>query len=80
MNKYVDGLLSQFPKKWVKLVALTPASAVLFKVCKATAKLDTMQAQCCHTFVENLLYLDKRFRHDIATSLTTRVSQPDRDD
>jgi hypothetical protein len=64
-------------------VAATPAANHLFDVNEDCEKLDEETAQLFHHFVAKLLFLYKRARPDIQTSvafLCTRVKMPDRDD
>jgi hypothetical protein len=64
-------------------VAAAPAANHLFDVNEDGEKLDEETAQLFHHFVAKLLFLCKRARPDIQTSvafLCTRVKAPDCDD
>jgi hypothetical protein len=67
----------------MKGVAATPAANHLFNVNEDGEKLDEETAQLFHHLVAKLLFLCKRARPDIQTSvafLCTRTKTPDRDD
>ena len=80
---YIHEVLSEFKDEHPERPAATPAIMSLFTVQKDAKSLDTLMSAKFHRFVAKLLYLTKRARPDIATSvafLTTRVKQPDEDD
>jgi len=82
MDDYVDRLLAEVPED-MSGVAVTPAATHLFQVNPKSERLDDDTADIFHHLTAKLLYLCKRVRPDIMTSvafLTTRVSQPDKDD
>eukprot|EP00957_Ditylum_brightwellii_P080266 6105222-Ditylum_brightwellii.AAC.1 len=63
--------------------AVTPAANHLFEINKEAEKLGKEEAELFHHVVAKLLFLCKRARPDLQTSvafLSTRVKEPDVDD
>jgi len=61
----------------------TPASSELFKIKDSSPSLDDAEKEWFHTHVAKLLYLSKRARPDIMTTvafLTTRTNAPTKED
>jgi hypothetical protein len=82
MPDYVNGILKEPPMDMAG-TDVTPASSNLFTVGKSTDKLDDERAMMYHHLTAKMLYLCKRARPDLQTAisfLTTRVTQPGRDD
>ena len=82
MRKYLQNLLEDLPKHFDG-DSTTPAAEHLFDVNDNSTKLSEEHAIFFHTIVYKLLFLCKRARPDIQTTitfLTTRVSCPDEDD
>jgi len=82
MKRYVQDMVDLFPET-VNESASTPAAAHLFTVCEDAPKLSEEKASTFHTIVAKGLFLCKRARPDIQTTiafLTTRVKDPDEDD
>ena len=83
MIDYIENMLKELPPE-MDGEAATPAPNHLFEVNTETAKLlDKQKADFFHHNVAKLLFLCKRARPDIQTSvafLCTRVKAPDEDD
>ena len=82
MTEYVKKMVEAFPEKRDS-EALTPAALHLFEVRDSIDKLKEEDAIIFHNIVARGLFLCKRARPDIQTTiafLTTRVSNPDLDD
>ena len=82
MRKYLKKVLTDLPSEF-NGTAVTPANEHLFKINELCTKLDREKADLFHHVVKQLLFLSKRERPDILTSiafLTTRVKSPDEDD
>ena len=82
MTEYVDDMIDKFSEKITGTVN-TPAAENLFQVNETSRKLNNNKAQEFHTIVAKGLFLCKRARPDIQTTiafLTTRVREPDEDD
>ena len=85
MTSYVKNMLECFPVKFSKMdKARTPANENLFNQGqKQRKKLNKQQAEIFHTTVAKGLFLAKRARPDIQTTiayLCTRVKEPDEGD
>lgn len=83
MKHYVDKVIKEFPDPLRKKIISTPANAQLFEVRSSTANLYPGKKQKFHRIVAQLLYILKRARPDLEPTvpfLTTRVSDPDKDD
>ena len=85
MTSYVKNMLECFPVKFSKMdKAQTPANENLFNQGqKQRKKLNKQQAEIFHTTVAKGLFLAKRARPDIQTTiayLCTRVKEPDEGD
>ena len=81
MRDYVFKLLDDLPALF-RGSSATPAASHLFDVNDACKKLDKEEADYFHHVVAQLLFLSKRGRPDLLTSvafLTTRVKSPDFD-
>ena len=82
MKSYVQDMIDTCPEK-ITSKAVTPAAAHLFKVREDCGKLDDKKASVFHTVTAKGLFLSKRARPDILTTiafLSTRVKEPDEDD
>ena len=82
MKDYVKSMIECFPEKR-EFTATTPAALHLFEVRKDVKVLSEEEAMQFHTMVAKGLFLCKRARPDIQTTiafLSTRVKQPDQDD
>lgn len=82
MVDYVKKMVEAFPEE-SELIATTPAALHLFEVRDDVKVLKESEAVIFHNIVAKGLFLCKRARPDIHTSiafLTTRVKQPDLDD
>ena len=82
MKEYVKSMIEFFPEER-KNTATTPAALHLFEVREDVKVLEEEDAMKFHTMVAKGLFLCKRARPDIQTTiafLTTRVKQPDQDD
>ena len=82
MQEYVKKMIEEFPED-IKKTAATPASDFLFKINEEAELLNNKMKEDFHTFVAKGLFLCKRARPDIQTTiafLTTRVQKPDVDD
>ena len=85
MSEYVTEMIKEFGEdiNHVKGKANTPAAEYLFKVNAKCNKLEKTLAEKFHTFTAKGLFLCKRARPDIQTTiafLRTRVKEPDEDD
>ena len=88
MYQYIDEVLSTVPNRYKEGVgSATPAPSNLYEVRKEdspdTELLPTKEREEYHTTTAQLLYLSKRARPDLQTSIAfhcTRVQHPDRDD
>ena len=82
MEDYIKSMIASFPSK-IEGTSTTPAADHLFKVNENGIKLDEERAQIFHNIVAKGLFVCKRARGDIMTTiafLCTRVQQPDEDD
>jgi hypothetical protein len=83
MSDYVKGMLEEFPVKFkTNEAAATPATDDLFSE-GTSASLTPQQAELFHTFVAKGLFMCKRARPDLHTTiavLCTRVKNPNQDD
>jgi hypothetical protein len=82
MPDFIDGILEEAPMD-MDGIAVTPAAGDLFTVRKDSDALDGPRADTYHRLTAKLLYLCKRARPDLQTTvafLTTRVVQPNVDD
>jgi hypothetical protein len=82
MPDFVDGILEEAPMD-MDGIAVTPAAGDLFTVREDSDALDGPHADTYHRLTAKLLYLCKRARPDLQTTvafLTTRVVQPNVDD
>jgi hypothetical protein len=83
MNDYVSQLLDETPDELLKGPVTSPAGNHLFKVNPRSEPLDSETAVLYHHLTAKLLYLAKRVRPDLQTTvsfLCTRVQSPDVDD
>ena len=83
MFDYIDNMIKELPEGWLDGLAATPAANHLFEVNDEAAKLSETESLLYHHNTAKLLYLSKRARPDIQTSVAfmcTRVTQPDVDD
>ena len=82
MKDYVQQIIDKTPAELMKGSATSPAANHLFEVNDDAEKLDPATTITFHHLVAQLLYLVKRTRPDILSSisfLTTRVISPDID-
>ena len=82
MDDYVDALLEEAPDD-MDGIATSPAASHLFQVNDRPELLNDKDAELFHHMTAKLLYLCKRIRGDLMTTvafLTTRVSKPDKND
>ncbi|MCP4273445.1 MAG: hypothetical protein GY781_16070, partial [Gammaproteobacteria bacterium] len=82
MFDYIENLLASLPKDFNGLVS-TPAAEHLFQVNEDPELLSAEDANKFHELVAKALFMCKRARPDIQTTvafLTTRVQAPDKDD
>ena len=82
MKSYVLDMIKSFPEK-VTTKAATPAAVHLFQMREDATKLSEEKASIYHTITAKGLFLCKRARADIQTTiafLSTRVKEPDEDD
>ena len=83
MDDYMQRMLEEFPKEFKEEdIADTPAKSNLFEVGKG-APLDPERQQIFHQFVAKNLFLAKRARVDLGTTvaiLTSRVQKPNLSD
>ena len=83
MDEYIKRMLEEFPYRFKDIdIADTPAKANLFEVGKG-APLDHKRQQIFHSFVAKNLFLSKRARVDLGTTvtlLTSRVQKPNESD
>ena len=82
MVDYTKNMLEELPEE-MDGMAMTPAAEHLFKVNETPTYLDEKDSMFFHHNVAKLLFLCKRARPDIQTTvafLITRVQHPDRDD
>ena len=82
MPDYVEGILDEAPDD-MDGNAVTLAPLNLYTIRDDVEKLDDEHAKMYHHLTAKLLYLCKRARPDLQTAvsfLTTRVTQPDKDD
>ena len=84
MPKYVDEMIESFPhSKELQREVVSPASEHLYLINEKGTKIDSERADTFHTIVAKGLFLTKRARPDIMTTiafLSTRVREPDEDD
>lgn len=81
MQKYVEDLLNDF--QHVNGCSKTPALSDLFTVDHDSALLNSADAKSFHSTIARILYLAKRIRPDLLTSisfLATRVKAPTEED
>ena len=82
MREQIDEILSDF--QWdIGGAVASPAAKHLMYVNDNCMKLGRVKKEAFHSTVAKLLYLEKRARPDLETNiafLTTRVSNPDKDD
>ena len=82
MYDFIDKMLAELPSD-MNGVSTTPAALHLFNINNGAEKLDEDKAQLFHHLVAKLLYLSRRSRQDIQTTvafLCTIVQSPDMDD
>jgi hypothetical protein len=82
MKEYIQEMLDKVPDDMAGEAA-TPAANHLFEVNNKPKLLDEETSDLFHHFTAKLLFLAKRARPDIQTTvafLTTRVKSPDEDD
>ena len=82
MEEYIRNMLAELPED-MEGTATTPAAEHLFKINEAPTYLDDENAMFFHHNVAKLLFLCKRARPDLQTTvafLSTRVKRPDHDD
>jgi hypothetical protein len=82
MEEYINNVLNDVPES-MSGTAATPAANHLFEISPNAKKLDSNDSELFHHITAQLLYLCKRSRPDIQTSiafLCSRVAQPDIDD
>ena len=82
MKKHILKAINNFNEEIAKSAA-TPAKGYLFDVREDTKKLDKKRADNFHNVVASLLFVSRRCRLDIQTTigfLATRVAEPDEDD
>jgi len=82
MCKYVQSMIDTFPVE-IKIGSKTPASEGLFKVNDASPKLNDRRKEQFHTTVAKGLFVSKRARPDICTTiafLCTLVMNPKEED
>ena len=82
MEEYIRNMLAELPED-MEGTATTPAAEQLFKINEAPTYLDDQKAMFFHHNVAKLLFLCKRARPDLQTTvafLSTRVKRPDHDD
>ena len=83
MFNYIGNMIEELPEWWLDGPAATPAANHLFEVNDDAEKLPEKEALLYHHHTAKLLYLSKRARPDIQTSVAfmcTIVTQPDVDD
>ena len=83
MKAFIDDLIAETPSELLKGMAASPGGQHLFTVNEDCPKLSEKQAELFHHLTAKLLYICKRTRPDIQTTiafLTTHVSSPDCDD
>jgi len=84
MTKYVkNDMLAEFPDKDMEGTSATPANDNLFKVNEHSPKLGNLQRESFHTMVAKGLFVGKRARQEIQTTiafLCTRVQSPTKED
>ena len=83
MKDYVKEMIKDFGEYLNDGEVKTPAANWLFDVCENVEKLSNEKKEEFHTMVAKALFLCKRGRPDIMTSvafLSTRVREPDNDD
>ena len=83
MFDYIGNMIKELTEGWLVGPVATPAANHLFEVNDEAEKLSEKEALLYHHHTEKLLYLSKRARPDIQTSVAfmcTRVTQPDLDD
>ena len=82
MTIYIEEAIEAFPEKITKSAA-TPAQRDLFNIEDRGDKLDKSKAEKFHHITAKLLYVCKRCRLDIQTTISflcTRVKEPDKKD
>ena len=83
MKAFIDDLIAETPYELLKGMPASPGGQHLFTVNEDCPKLSEKQAELFHHLTAKLLYLSKRTRSDIQTTiafLTTHVSSPNCDD
>jgi hypothetical protein len=81
-KKYIEEAIETFGEDVSKRVS-SAATKKLFEINPATEDLDTERADIFHSVVAKLLWVEKRSRPDIETTISflcTRVSKSDEDD
>mmetsp|Transcript_12260 Transcript_12260/g.17627 ORF Transcript_12260/g.17627 Transcript_12260/m.17627 type:complete len:150 (-) Transcript_12260:414-863(-) len=79
MVKYVERLIVKTPEELLKRPCATPAANHLFQVNDNTKPLSKLTADLYHYLTAMILYLPKKTRPDIQTTvsfLSTRVQKP----
>ena len=83
MSDYIEGVLRETPKEFIRGIVQTPAASHLFDINPDGKRLDSDRLEQFHHLVAKLLYLCKRTRPDIQLTvsfLCTRVTNADEDD
>ena len=84
MTKYVKkDMLAEFPASNMQGTSTTPANDNLFKVNEHSPPLGNQQKESFHTMVAKGLFVGKRARQEIQTTiafLCTRVQKPTKED
>jgi len=84
MKDYVKkDMLNEFPSHELKETASSPANENLFKINESSPKLSQTQKESFHTMVAKGLFLGKRARQEIQTTISflcTRVQSPTQQD
>ena len=76
-------MIAEFPKKDMEGTSVTPANDNLFKVNEHSPPLGNQQKESFHTMVAKGLFVGKRARQEIQTTiafLCTRVQRPTKED
>ena len=84
MKDYMKkDMLKEFPSHEIKEKATSPANENLFKINESSPKLSETQKESFHTMVAKGLFLGKRARQEIQTTISflcTRVQSPTQQD
>ena len=83
MKDYINECIDVFGRNDIKKKASTPARHDLFDTNEKSNKIDSKRAEIFHHIVAKLLYVSKRARLDIETTISflcTRVTKCDEDD